>query len=192
MPRAIINQTYSKYLHKDNQKIEKNVKRYLKESYNQASWLIKSLEQRSDTILRVATEILRQQDGFFAYGFEHLRPMNLKTVAEELELHESTVSRVTAGKYLWCPRGIFEMKFFFMSGITGSDGEASVASQSVKHEIKKMIDAENPKAILSDDDIVVKLQAKDISIARRTVAKYRESMSIPSSIKRRCQKNSFF
>lgn len=193
MPRAIINQTYSAYLHKDTtNKIEKNVKRYLKESYNQASWLIKSLEQRSDTILRVAMEILRQQDGFFAYGFDHLRPMNLKLIAEELELHESTVSRVTSGKYLWCPRGVFEMKFFFMSGITGSDGEATVASQSVKHDIKKMIDTEDIKAILSDDDIVKKLQEKDIEIARRTVAKYRESMNIPSSIKRRRQKNNFF
>jgi RNA polymerase sigma-54 factor len=193
MPKAIINQNYSMYLSKDNKnKIEKNTKRYLKESYHQASWLIKSLEQRSDTILRVATEILRQQDGFFAYGFEHLRPMNLKLVAEELGLHESTVSRVTSGKYLGCPRGIFEMKFFFMSGITGNDGEASVASQSVKYEIKKMIDSENPKAILSDDDIVEKLQQKEISIARRTVAKYREAMNIPSSVKRRRSKNSYF
>ncbi|MFT6212269.1 MAG: RNA polymerase sigma-54 factor [Alphaproteobacteria bacterium] len=195
MPRAIINQTYSVYLNKNKDKskmLEKTTKRYLKESYHQASWVIKSLEQRSDTILRVASEILRQQDGFFAYGFEHLKPMNLKIVAEELELHESTISRVTAGKYLRCPRGTFEMKFFFMSGITGKDGEASVASQSVKHEIKKMIDAESPKNILSDGGLVALLKKKDIEIARRTVAKYRESMNIPSSVKRRAQKNNFF
>lgn len=189
MPKAIMNQSYTIYLDKNHKNIEKDTKRYLKESYNHASWLIKSLEQRSDTILRVATEILRQQDGFFAYGFEHLRPMNLKLVAENLELHESTVSRVTAGKYLSCSRGIFELKFFFMSGINGSDGEASVASQSVKYEIKKMIDNEDTKAILSDDDIVERLQKKDIDIARRTVAKYREAMNIPSSVKRRRQKN---
>lgn len=192
MPKAIINQSYSVYLDKKNKdkKIEKDTKRYLRESYNQASWLIKSLEQRSETILRVASEILRQQDGFFAYGFEYLKPMNLKTVAEELELHESTVSRVTTGKYLRCPRGIFEMKFFFMSGITGSDGEGTIASEFVKHEIKKIINNEDPKKIISDGDIVDILQeTKDITIARRTVAKYREAMNIPSSVKRRSQKN---
>lgn len=195
MPKAIINQNYSVYLNKQNNntnKIEKSTKKYLKESYYQASWLIKSLEQRSDTILRVATEILRQQDGFFAYGFEHLRPMNLKLVAEELGLHESTISRVTSGKYLQCPRGIFEMKFFFMSGITTDDGETNVASETIKYEIKKMVDSESETAILSDDDIVERLKKRDISIARRTVAKYRESLNIPSSVKRRQARDNYF
>jgi RNA polymerase sigma-54 factor len=117
--------------------------------------------------------------------------MNLKIVAEELGLHESTVSRVTSGKYLRCPRGLFEMKFFFMSAVSNSDGENNVASQSVKYEIKRIIDAETDSAVLNDDDIVDILKEKNILLARRTVAKYREAMNIPSSIKRRRYKNSF-
>lgn len=171
--------------------VEKNGEatvQYIRDQHARASWLLKSLEQRADTILRVSKEILRQQDGFFAYGFSELRPMNLKLVAEELELHESTISRVTAGKYMRCPKGIFELKFFFMSGITGADGEASVSSQSVKYEIKKLIDAENPKKILSDEDLVKILKEKEINVARRTVAKYRESLGIASSVQRRRDK----
>jgi len=194
MPRAIINQNYTVYLQKENlKKLEKETKNYIKESFNQASWVIKSLEQRSSTILRVATEILRQQDGFFAYGFEYLKPMNLKTIAEELELHESTISRVTSGKYLRCPRGTFEMKFFFMSGVNDKDGENMVASETIKFHIKKLIDQEQADNILSDGDIADYLKKeKEIDIARRTVAKYREAMHIPSSTKRRARKNDIF
>lgn len=186
LPKIAVNNQYKLDVKKDG---EEDVQ-YVRDQHARASWLLKSLEQRADTILRVSKEILRQQDGFFAYGFSELRPMNLKLVAEELELHESTISRVTAGKYMRCPKGIFELKFFFMSGITGADGEASVSSQSVKHEIKKLIDAEDPKKILSDEDLVSILKKQDINVARRTVAKYRESLGLASSVQRRRDKKS--
>lgn len=165
---------------------------FIKENHLRATWLIKSLEQRTETILRVCSEILRQQDGFFAYGVSHLRPMNLKIVAQELGLHESTISRVTTGKYMRCPNGVFELKFFFMSGIHSSDADddTKIASESVKYEIKKLVDTETSKSILSDEDLVVVLKEKNINIARRTVTKYREMMDIPSSIQRRKQKKS--
>ena len=186
LPKVAVNHRYTMHLGKNGEEID----RYIKENYSRAAWLMKSLDQRAETILKVSSEILRQQDGFFAYGFTHLKPMNLKLVAEELGLHESTISRVTAGKYMRCPRGTFELKFFFMSGITGADGEQSVSSESVKYEIKKLIDAETIKHILSDEDLVELLKQKDINIARRTVAKYREALGILSSVQRRQAKKS--
>ncbi|MGI4817629.1 MAG: RNA polymerase factor sigma-54 [Janthinobacterium lividum] len=155
----------------------------------QASWLVKSLDQRARTILKVASEIVRQQDAFLAFGVEFLRPLTLKVVAEAIEMHESTVSRVTANKYIATPRGVFELKFFFTAAIQSSDGGASHSAESVRYRIKSLIDAEDVTGeILSDDRIVEILQDAGIDIARRTVAKYREALRIPSSVERRRQR----
>ncbi len=159
---------------------------YLNECQANATWLIKSLDQRAKTILKVAREIVRQQDAFLVLGVQHLRPINLKTVAEAIEMHESTVSRVTSNKYMATPRGTYELKYFFTTAIASSTaGGDSHSAESVRQRIKDMIAAEAPKSILSDDTIVENLRAEGIEIARRTVAKYRESLNIPSSIQRR-------
>jgi RNA polymerase sigma-54 factor len=151
-----------------------------------ANWLVRSLDQRAKTILKVSSEIVRQQDGFLAFGVEHLRPLNLKTVAEAIGMHESTVSRVTANKYLATPRGVFEMKFFFTAAIQSSDGGQAHSAESVRHRIRQLVEAEErADAVLSDDRIVEILKDAGIDIARRTVAKYREAMRIPSSVERR-------
>ena len=151
-----------------------------------ANWLVRSLDQRAKTILKVASEIVRQQDGFLAFGVEHLRPLNLKTVAEAIGMHESTVSRVTSNKYLATPRGVFEMKFFFTAAISASNGGADHSAESVRHKIKHLIESErDAEAVLSDDRIVELLNETGIDVARRTVAKYREAMRIPSSVERR-------
>ncbi len=151
-----------------------------------ANWLVKSLDQRAKTILKVASEIVRQQDGFLAFGVEHLRPLNLKTVADAIGMHESTVSRVTSNKYLATPRGVFEMKFFFTSSIASSSGGEAHSAESVRHKIRVLIDAEGSEAdVHSDDRIVEILKEAGVDIARRTVAKYREAMRIPSSVERR-------
>lgn len=163
-------------------------KEFIAECIGNANWLTKSLDQRAQTILKVATEIVKQQDMFFAEGVEHLRPLNLKTVAEAIKMHESTISRVTSNKYLMCDQGIFELKYFFSSSITSSDGDEGHASQSVKHKIKQLVEMESPRKVLSDDQIVLQLQETGIEIARRTVAKYREAMRIPSSVQRRREK----
>ncbi|HEX8568443.1 MAG TPA: RNA polymerase factor sigma-54 [Caulobacteraceae bacterium] len=161
-------------------------KTFVAECLATANWLVKSLDQRARTILKVASEIVRQQDGFLAYGVEHLRPLNLKTVADAVGMHESTVSRVTSNKYLATPRGVFEMKFFFTSAIQASDGGAAHSAESVRHKIKLLIEAERAEQdVLSDDRIVEILKQAGVDIARRTVAKYREAMRIPSSVERR-------
>ena len=151
----------------------------------QASWLVKSLDQRARTILKVGSEIVRQQDAFLAFGVEFLRPLNLKTVADAIGMHESTVSRVTSNKYVSTPRGVFELKFFFTAAIQATDGGATHSAEAVRHRIKQLIDDEQPEEVLSDDQIVEILTGFGIDIARRTVAKYRESLNIPSSVQRR-------
>ncbi|WP_296178201.1 RNA polymerase factor sigma-54 [uncultured Brevundimonas sp.] len=152
----------------------------------QASWLVKSLDQRAKTILKVGSEIVRQQDAFLAFGVEFLRPLNLKTVADAIGMHESTVSRVTSNKYVSTPRGVFELKFFFTAAIQSSDGGALHSAEAVRHKIKTMIDGEAADGdVLSDDRIVEILNETGIDIARRTVAKYREALRIPSSVQRR-------
>lgn len=161
-------------------------KAYVAECAAQASWLVKSLDQRAKTILKVASEIVRQQDAFLAFGVEFLRPLTLKTVADAIEMHESTVSRVTSNKYVATPRGVFELKFFFTAAIQSSDGGALHSAESVRHRIKTMIDNEAADGdVLSDDRIVEILNEAGIDIARRTVAKYREALRIPSSVQRR-------
>lgn len=160
---------------------------FIAEHWANATWLLKSLAQRASTILKVAAEIVRQQDAFFRHGISHLRPLILRDIATAVELHESTVSRVTANKYIATPRGTLELKFFFTTAIAGTDGE-SHSAESVRHRIRALIGAEDPEAVLSDDQIVVMLRREGVDIARRTVAKYREGLGIPSSVQRRREK----
>ena len=150
---------------------------------------MKSLDQRARTILKVASEIVKQQDAFFAYGVDHMRPLKLKDVADAIEMHESTVSRVTSNKFMHTTRGLFELKYFFTSSISAADGGDAHSAEAVKYRLKELIDGEDPKKILSDDKLVVLMKAEGMDIARRTVAKYREAMKIPSSDQRRRQKN---
>jgi RNA polymerase sigma-54 factor len=167
---------------------EKEQRGFLAEQLQSANWLVKSLEQRANTILKVAGEIVRRQDGFFRHGVEHLRPLILRDVAEAVEMHESTVSRVTANKYIATPRGTLELKYFFTTAIQGIAGGESVSAEAVRHRIRGMIAAETAETILSDDAIVSRLREEGVDIARRTVAKYREAMRIPSSVQRKREK----
>lgn len=183
MPRVLMNQRY--YANVARTATRQEDKLFLTECAQNASWLVKSLDQRARTILKVAREIVRQQDGFFAHGVAHLRPLNLKTVATAIEMHESTVSRVTSNKYLACARGLFELKYFFTASINAAGGGEAHSAEAVRHQIKSLIDSETPAEILSDDRIVEILMEKGIDIARRTVAKYRESLRIPSSVERK-------
>jgi RNA polymerase sigma-54 factor len=161
-------------------------KTFVSDCLASANWLVKSLDQRAKTILKVASEIVRQQDGFLAFGVEHLRPLNLKTVADAIGMHESTVSRVTSNKYLATPRGVFEMKFFFTSSIASSSGGEAHSAEAVRHKIRQLINAESGEGdVHSDDSIVDILKEAGVDIARRTVAKYREAMRIPSSVERK-------
>jgi RNA polymerase sigma-54 factor len=161
---------------------------FLSECLKSATWLERSLDQRAKTILKVASEIVRQQDAFFIHGVSHLRPMNLRALAELVDMHESTISRVTVAKYMATPRGTFEMRYFFTAAIAGSDDAQAHSAESVRHRIRALIDAETAKDVLSDDALVDALKAEKIDIARRTVAKYREAMGIASSVERRREK----
>ena len=186
LPRVLVNRVYYTRVTRTAKRPED--KDFLLDCLQSANWLVKSLDQRARTILRVAEEIVRQQDRFLVYGVQHLRPLNLKTVADAIKMHESTVSRVTSNKYMSTPRGIFELKYFFTSAIqSAGDGEAH-SSEAVRHRIRTLIDAENPDNVLSDDKLVEVLGRDGVEIARRTVAKYRESMRIPSSVQRRREK----
>lgn len=186
LPRVLVNNHY--YAEVSGKTKNTEDKTYLTECYATANWLVKSLDQRANTILKVATELVRQQDSFFVLGVQYLRPLNLKTIADVIGMHESTVSRVTTNKYIGTPRGIFEMKYFFTAAIPSTTGGDAFSAESVRHRIKELIDHEIPESVLSDDRIVEILRAEDIDIARRTVAKYREAMRIPSSVQRRRQK----
>ena len=185
LPRLIVNRSY--YVEMRGACVSKEAKAWLGEKLADANWLLKALDQRQKTILKVAAEIVKQQDGFFRHGVAHLRPLTLKTVADVIAMHESTVSRVTSNKYLHCDRGTFELKYFFTSGVGSSDGEGASA-EAVKASIRQLIDAEDPKAVLSDDALVDLLKAKGFDLARRTVAKYREAIGLGSSVQRRRQK----
>ena len=176
----------SQYYQKISREVRKREEKdYISERFQTANWLVKSLHQRATTILKVAGEIVRQQDAFFTSGVEHLRPLILRDIAEEIEMHESTVSRVTSNKYIATPRGTFELKYFFTSSIASASGGDSYSAESVRFRIKKLIDDELSEAVLSDDKLVELLRVDGIEIARRTVAKYRESMNIASSVQRR-------
>jgi RNA polymerase sigma-54 factor len=186
LPKVLVNQIY----HAELAKTAKNDKdkSYLADCLQTATWLMRALDQRAKTILKVSTEIVRQQDAFFLHGVQHLRPLNLKTIADAIGMHESTVSRVTANKYMATNRGIFELKYFFTSAIASADGGEAHSAEAVRHRIRQLIDAETPDCVLSDDTIVEKLRGAGIDIARRTVAKYREAMRIASSVQRRREK----
>ncbi len=189
LPRVLVNQVYYA-------KVSKGRKNggdaaYLTDCLQTAKWLVKSLDQRARTILKVATEIVRQQDGFLAEGVQYLRPLNLKTVAEAIGMHESTVSRVTSNKYMATNRGTFEMKYFFTASIPSAGGGDAHSAEAVRHRIKRLIDEETADSVLSDDTIVKVLRDSGIDIARRTVAKYREALHIPSSVQRRRDKLAF-
>ncbi len=185
LPRLIVNRSYYLELRQGG---GKEAQAWLREQLGEANWLLRALDQRAKTILRVAAEIVKRQDGFFRRGVSELKPLTLRAVAEAIELHESTVSRVTNNKYLACPRGTFELKYFFTSGVATSDGEGSASAEAVKEAIRRLIEAEGPKDIVSDDTLVALLKDKGFDLARRTVAKYREALGIGSSVQRRRQK----
>jgi RNA polymerase sigma-54 factor len=166
----------------------KDDRAFLAERLLSATWLVKSLEQRATTIIKVAAEIVRRQDGFFRHGVAHLRPLILRDVAEEVSMHESTVSRVTANKHIATPRGTFELKYFFTTAIAGTSGGESHSAEAIRFRIKEMISQEHPEDVLSDDAIVERLRKEGVDIARRTVAKYREALRIPSSVQRKREK----
>jgi RNA polymerase sigma-54 factor len=186
LPRVLVNNRY--YTAVTGAARSKTEKDYLVERYQQANWLVKALHQRATTILKVATEIVRQQEGFFRHGVRYLRPLVLRDIAEAIGMHESTVSRVTSSKYMATPRGIFELKYFFTSAIAAASGGEALSAEAVRFRIKALIDAENDD-VLSDDRIVEILLKEGIDIARRTVAKYREAMRIPSSVQRRRERS---
>ena len=182
LPRLVVNRGY--FLELKQGCADRASKGWLKEKLADANWLIKALDQRQKTILSVAAEIVKKQAAFFREGVSGLKPLTLREVAEEIDMHESTVSRVTSNKYIACERGTFELKYFFRSGVASADGEGA-SSEAVKARIKALTDAEDPKKILSDDTLVDMLKAEGFDLARRTVAKYREAMGIGSSVQRR-------
>lgn len=188
LPQILIDRAYyttvAAGIHRNNEK--KHLTSFLKN----ANWLIKSLDQRAQTILKVASEIVRLQDGFLNHGVDHLRPLNLKIIADAISMHESTVSRVVTNKFIATPRGIFSFKYFFTTAIAATNGGDTHSAAMVRQRIKNMTEQERPDHILSDDRIVTILRSQGIDIARRTVAKYRESLNIPSSVQRRRNKNS--
>jgi len=186
LPRLLVNRAY--YAEVSTAGHDKAGRAWLSDCLASANWLVKALDQRQRTIVKVATEIVKQQEEFFLRGVAHLRPLTLRQVAEAIGMHESTVSRVTSNKYLSCARGLFELKYFFTSAIQSADGGEAVSAEAVKSAIRALIAAEDPKAILSDDTLVEMLREKGFDIARRTVAKYREAMGIGSSVQRRRQK----
>jgi RNA polymerase sigma-54 factor len=187
LPRVLVNKTY--YAEVSKTAKAKPDKEYLTQQLSTANWLVKALDQRAQTIMKVATQIIEQQEAFFNYGVEYLKPLVLKDISDVIAMHESTVSRVTTNKYIGTPRGVFELKYFFTSGVSNADGSAEYSSSAVKARIKTLIDAETIDNILSDDDLVAFLKKDGIEIARRTVAKYREAFKIPSSVQRRRLKN---
>ncbi|MDG2533333.1 RNA polymerase factor sigma-54 [Sphingomonas sp. HITSZ_GF] len=186
LPKLLVNRAYYTEISSGPQ--DKASKAWLSDMLASANWLVKALDQRQRTIIKVASEIVKQQEAFFLKGVAHLKPMTLRQVAEAIEMHESTVSRVTSNKYLSCARGLFELKYFFTSAIQSADGGDAVSAEAVKNAIRTLIQGEDPKKILSDDTLVELLNAKGFDIARRTVAKYREAMGIGSSVQRRRQK----
>lgn len=187
LPRVLVNRDYHAHVSKAVARVPEE-QTFLAECLQNANWLTRSLDQRARTIVKVASEIVRRQDAFLLHGIAHLRPLNLRAVADAIGMHESTVSRVTANKYMMTPRGVFEMKFFFTVSIGSSAGGEAHSAEAVRQSIRRLVDEETPDAVLSDDEIVKRLAATGVEIARRTVAKYREAMHIPSSVQRRREK----
>jgi RNA polymerase sigma-54 factor len=188
LPRLLVNRRYHAMVKR--QARTRADKSYLRERLSAANWLVRTLDQRADTILRIATEIVGRQTAFFEHGVERLAPLVLRDVAAALDVHESTVSRATANKYMATPRGTLAMRFFFTSGLATVDGAPKAVSSAVaRHHIMAAVEGENADDILSDDRLVGHLRGKGIDIARRTVAKYRGAMHIPSSTVRRRMKS---
>jgi len=183
LPRVLVNEVYAAEIRRGAKRDED--RQYVSTHLQAANWLTKSLEQRARTILNVASEIVRRQDSFLIEGVSGLRPLNLKMIGEAIGVHESTVSRATAHKFIQTPRGLFEMKYFFTAAIASSEAGRSHSAESVRQRIRRMIDDEDPEEVLSDDVIVERLRKADVLVARRTVAKYRDSLRIPSSVERR-------
>ncbi len=182
LPRLLVDRAYFATVRAQ---ASRDDRAFLGDCLNAANWLVRSLDQRARTILKVAEEIVRRQDGFLRHGAEYLQPMTLRDVAAEIDMHESTVSRASAHKYMATPRGMFEFRYFFTSAVAAADGASAHSSEAVRHRIRQLVDAETPESVLSDDQIVAALKASGIDIARRTVAKYRDLMRIPSSRERR-------
>jgi len=181
LPRLLVNRRYYQELKSGPQ--DKSSRAWLSECLQSANWLVKALDQRARTIVKVVSEIVKTQQGFFDRGVAAMKPLTLREVAEAIEMHESTVSRVTSNKYLLCDRGLFELKYFFGSGVASAEGEGGAAAEAVKAAIRQVIDAETE--ILSDDAIAALLKQRGFDVARRTVVKYREAMGVGSSIQRR-------
>ena len=186
LPRVLVHQTY--YAEVSRHAMAPEERQFMADCLQSANWLTRSLDQRARTIMKVASEIVRQQDAFLLHGIRHLRPLNLRMVADAIGMHESTVSRVTANKFMMTPRGVFELRFFFTASIAAADGGDAHSAESVRDQIRELIAGEQPEDILSDDAIVDILKKEGVDIARRTVAKYREGMNIPSSVQRRREK----
>jgi RNA polymerase sigma-54 factor len=186
LPKLLVNRTYYNELAGGPQ--DRASKAWLSECLQSANWLMKALDQRARTIVKVASEIVARQEGFFRHGVSQLKPLTLRAVAETIGMHESTVSRVTSNKYLSCDRGLYELKYFFTSGIQSNDGGDAASSEAVKSRIRALIAVEEPARILSDDQLVEMLKGEGFDIARRTVAKYREAIGLGSSVQRRRQK----
>jgi RNA polymerase sigma-54 factor len=183
LPRLLVNRRYYQELKTGPQ--DKSSRAWLSECLASANWLVKALDQRARTIVKVVSEIVKRQGGFFERGVSAMKPLTLREVAEAIEMHESTVSRVTSNKYLLCDRGLYELKYFFGSGVASAEGDGA-AAEAVKAAIRDIIEAETD--ILSDDTIATKLKGKGFDLARRTVVKYREALNIGSSIQRRRQR----
>jgi RNA polymerase sigma-54 factor len=186
LPRVLVDNAY--YTRVNSVTKDRAEKEFLAECLQNATWLKRSLDQRAKTILKVASEIVRQQDAFLVHGVRHLRPLNMRSVAEAIGMHESTVSRVAANKYMLTPRGVFELRYFFTPAIAGAGSAEAHSSEAVRDRIRQLIEHEQAADVLSDDTIVDKLKESGVDIARRTVAKYREGMNIPSSVQRRREK----
>ena len=187
LPRLLVNQQYhTRVTAKAQSKADKD---YLADRLSAANWLVKTLHQRATTILKVASEIVRQQEMFFLHGVRHLKPLIRRDIADAIGMHESTVSRVAANKFMATPRGLFELRYFFSAAIQAADGADSHSAEAVRSRIRELIEKEPPEAVLSDDQLVALLKGEGVDIARRTVAKYRESLRIPSSVQRRREKS---
>jgi RNA polymerase sigma-54 factor len=186
LPRVLVNNRY--YARVSRAARNRSEREYIADRLQAANWLVKSLHQRATTILKIASEIVQQQDGFFRHGVRALRPLILRDIADAIGMHESTVSRVTTNKYMATPRGLFELKYFFTTAIAGARGGDSHSAEAVRFRIRGLIDGERADNTLSDERIVELLQQQGVDIARRTVAKYREAMRIPSSVQRRRDK----
>ena len=186
LPKVLVNNQYQAVVNASAAREQDKV--FISDCLSRANWLVRSLDQRARTILAVAREMVRQQDAFLARGVHALKPLTLRQVAEALQMHESTISRVVANKYMATPRGILPFRYFFTTALAGADGEAAVSAEAVRHRIRALIENEPADKVLSDDAIVRILRREGIDIARRTVAKYREAMGIPSSVQRRREK----